>query len=105
MRAVRFHTHGGPEVLRLEDVPEPTCGPGEVRIEVKASSLNHLDLWMRRGLPGLRIPLPHIPGCDAAGVVLETGPGVSGMAPGDRVFADPGIACGACAYCLEGETS
>jgi NADPH:quinone reductase-like Zn-dependent oxidoreductase len=88
VKAVRFHRHGGPEVLVVEDVPEPQPGPGEVRVAVAAVALNHLDLWVRRGLP-LRIELPHVGGSDFAGVVDALGPGVSGLAPGDRVVGWP----------------
>src|SRR5690349_13161683 len=105
MRAVRFHRHGGPEVLQIDDVEVPAPGPGEARIEVRGSSVNHLDIWVRRGLPGLPPSLPHIPGCDAAGVVAELGPGVKGLAVGDRVLANPGLSCGACEYCDLGEHS
>ena len=96
MKAIRFHKHGGPDVLKLEDVPEPECGPGEVLLEVKAASVNHLDIWLRRGLPGFEIPLPHIPGCDAAGVVRETGA---------RVLLNPGSGCGSCEFCAAGNES
>jgi NADPH:quinone reductase-like Zn-dependent oxidoreductase len=105
MQAVRFHSHGGPEVLVLEEVPEPRPGPGEALVEVHASSLNHLDIWVRRGLPGLHIPLPHVPGADLAGIVLEVGPGVSEVQAGDHVVADPGLACDRCEYCRQGESS
>lgn len=88
MRAVRFHRHGGPEVLEVEDVPEPTPGPDEVRVGVRAVALNHLDLWVRRGLP-LSIEMPHVGGADFAGVVEAAGSGVSDAKPGDRVVGYP----------------
>ena len=77
MKAVRFHQHGGPEVLRYEDAPDPQLGPGEVLVRVRACALNHIDLWVRRGLPGTSIPMPHIPGSDVAGeIAASTVPGV-----------------------------
>jgi NADPH:quinone reductase-like Zn-dependent oxidoreductase len=88
VRAVVFSEHGGPEVLRLETLPTPEPGPGEVRIRVGASSLNHLDLWVRRGLP-IRIPMPHIGGSDMAGRVEAVGAGVDGGLVGTRVVVDP----------------
>ena len=85
-----FHENGGPEVLAVEDMPTPRPGPGEVRIKVEASSLNHLDLWMRRGLP-IEIPMPHIGGSDIAGTVDELGPGARGSWLGKRVVVDPSL--------------
>lgn len=107
MKAVRYHEHGGPEVLRLEVVPDPDPSEGEALVEVRAVGLNHLDLWLRRGLPGIRVPLPRIPCADAAGVVLEVRgePAPGGVRPGDRVLAKPFRACGACEFCGSGEGS
>jgi NADPH:quinone reductase-like Zn-dependent oxidoreductase len=102
MRAAIFSEHGGPEVVRLDDVAVPEPGPGEVRLLVGASSLNHLDLWLRRGLP-IETPMPHIGGSDVAGVVDALGHGVDGVAPGDRVVVNPSISCGACEWCRRGE--
>ena len=103
MLAVRFHEHGGPEVLRWEQVPVPEVPPGWVRVRVRACALNHLDLWNRRGLPGRRaIPLPRIPGADVAGEVDTLGPGVTGVNLGQRVVINPGISCGRCRACLSG---
>lgn len=103
MRAVRFHRQGPPDVLQIDQIEPPRPGPGQVLIEVRAASVNHLDVWVRRELP--RIPTPRIPGADAAGVVSAVGAGVSRVAVGDRVLIDPGIACGACRRCIEGEAS
>ncbi len=89
MRAVRIHEDGGPEVLVLEDVPDPEPGPGEVLVRLRASALNHLDVWIRKGLPS--VPKPRILGADGAGVVEALGEGVDGFAPGDRVVLNPGI--------------
>ena len=71
MKAVRFHAHGGAEVLRYEDAPIPSCAPGEALVRVRACALNHLDLWQRRGMERVRIPLPHISGADVAGEVVD----------------------------------
>jgi len=90
MNAALFHQHGGPEVIRLEDVRVPVPGPCQVRLRVHATGLNHLDLWVRRGLP-LQIPLPHIGGSDIAGVVDAIGPGVVGIERGIRVVVDPSV--------------
>ncbi len=91
MLAAVFHKNGGPEVVAVEEVKTPEAGPGEVRIRVEASSLNHLDLWLRRGLP-IEIPMPHVGGSDVAGVVERTGPGVERAWRGRRVVVDPSIA-------------
>lgn len=102
MRAVRVHEHGGPEVLRLEEVPTPEPGPGQVRVRVRAAAMNHLDLWVRKGIPGVRFPLPITLGSDASGVVDAVGPGVRSARPGDEVVLNPGVSCGVCAWCLRG---
>lgn len=93
MKAIRIHEDGGPEVLRYEDVPDPAPAPGEVLIALRAASLNHLDLWIRQGLPS--VPKPRILGADGAGVVAGLGAGVEGFAVGDRVVVNPGIEHGA----------
>lgn len=100
MKAVRFHAHGGPEVLRYEEIHEPVPGPGDVVVRVRACALNHLDLWQRRGIERVRIPLPHISGADVAGEV-ESAPGGE-YTPGRRVMLQPGLSCGRCAACLDG---
>jgi NADPH:quinone reductase-like Zn-dependent oxidoreductase len=102
MRAVRFHQFGGPEVLVCEEAPKPAAGPGEVVVEVKACALNHLDLWIREGIPAYQVRLPHISGCDVSGVVDEIGGGVTGITPGDRVMIAPGLSCFQCPFCLSG---
>ena len=89
VKAIRIHEDGGPEVLRYEDVPDPEPAPGEVLVSMRAASLNHLDVWVRRGLPS--VPKPHILGADGAGVVAGLGAGVDGFALGDRVVVNPGI--------------
>jgi NADPH:quinone reductase-like Zn-dependent oxidoreductase len=89
LKAVRIHEDGGPEVLRYEDVEDPTAGPGEVLVALRAAGLNHLDIWVRKGLPS--VPKPRILGADGAGVVAEVGDGLEGFAVGDRVVINPGI--------------
>ena len=100
MKAVRFHEHGGPEVLRFEDAPDPVAAPGRAIVRVRACALNHLDLWQRRGIERVTIPLPHISGSDVAGEVVD--PGGSELAPGTRVMLQPGLRCGACPACADG---
>lgn len=90
MRAVHVIEHGGPEVLRMVDVPAPTAGPGEVLARVVAISLNHLDVWVRRGMPGVDIPMPHVPGCDGTGVIEAVGEGVDPALVGRAVVLEPG---------------
>ena len=89
MKAIRIHEDGGPEVLRYEDVPDPTPASREVLIALRAASLNHLDLWIRQGLPS--VPKPRILGADGAGVVAAVGGGVEGFTEGDRVSTNPGL--------------
>jgi NADPH:quinone reductase-like Zn-dependent oxidoreductase len=89
VQAVRIHEDGGPGVLVLESVPDPVAGPGEVLVRLHASALNHLDVWIRKGLPS--VPKPRILGADGAGVVAALGAGVSGFDPGDRVVINPGV--------------
>lgn len=90
MQAVHVTAHGGPEVLEVVDLPAPTPGPGEVLVRVRGVSINHLDLWVRRGMPGMTIPLPRIPGCDGVGEVVELGAGVEGPPVGTLVVLEPG---------------
>jgi len=100
MKAVRFHAHGGPEVLRYEDAPDPQPAPGQAVVRVWAVALNHLDLWQRRGIERVSIPFPHISGAEVAGTVVEAPAG--SLAPGQRVLVQPGVSCGRCPSCLEG---
>jgi NADPH:quinone reductase-like Zn-dependent oxidoreductase len=102
MKAVIIEQHGGPEVLREADVPLPTIKPNEVLVEVRACALNHLDIWARGGLPGIKIPLPHILGNDIAGVVREVGELVTWVTVGDEVLLQPGLSCEHCSQCLAG---
>ncbi len=100
MKAVRFHEHGGLEVLRYEDAPDPVPAAGRVIVRVRACALNHLDLWERRGLDRVTLPLPHISGSDIAGEILDAGD--SRLPAGTRVLLQPGIRCGACPACAAG---
>ena len=89
VKAVRIHEDGGPEVLVYEDVPDPTPVSGDLLVELRAASLNHLDVWVRKGLPS--VPKPRILGADGSGVVAALGEGVEGFAVGDRVVINPGV--------------
>jgi len=100
MKAVRIHQFGGPEVLTYEDTPDPQLRKDQVLVRVKACSLNHLDLWVRKGLPGVN--LPHILGSDVAGEIAEVGEYVSGFKPGQRVLIAPMHFCGNCVKCVAG---
>jgi NADPH:quinone reductase-like Zn-dependent oxidoreductase len=102
MKATIFRQHGGADVLEYADVDEPRIRANEVLVEVRACALNHLDVWARKGLPGIEIPLPHILGNDIAGVVREAGEVVDWVKPGDEVLLQPGVSCGHCAECLRG---
>ena len=93
MKAMRIHEDGGPEVLRLDEVEDPVAGPGEILIRLKAASLNHLDIWLRQGLPS--VPKPRILGADGAGVVEALGEGADGFELGQRVVLNPGLRNGA----------
>ena len=99
MKAVRFHAHGGPEVLQYEEAPDPVTAPGRAIVRVRGCALNHLDLWQRRGLERVRIPLPHISGSDVAGEIVEGG---DTYAAGTRVLLYPGLSCGSCRMCDAG---
>ena len=104
MKAVTFHRHGGPEQLTFEDVPLPALKAGEVLVRVKACALNHLDIWVRQGIPNYTIPLPHISGCDVSGVVERIGEGTDAAYPiGQSVVISPGISCWQCEACLAGK--
>ena len=112
MKAVVIREHGGLDTLRVDDVPAPRPAEGEVLVRVRAVALNNIDIWARSGPPGGRpvypwgrLRLPMITGVDVAGVVEESGPGVEGWAPGDRVVVCPILYCGRCEFCLAGEQS
>ncbi|MBI4423229.1 MAG: zinc-binding dehydrogenase [Elusimicrobia bacterium] len=105
MKAVLLESFGGPEQLLYADHADPKPGPGEALVRVRACALNHLDIWVRQGIPAYKIPLPHILGCDIAGEVLGYGPGASGPPVGARVAVCPGRGCGSCPACWRGEDS
>lgn len=103
MKAVRFHRHGGPEVLQYEEAPDPKPNADEALVRVRACALNRLDIWGRAGLPNVEIPLPHISGSDVSGVVEWVPPEETGFKVGDEVVVNPGVGCGRCEKCLLGE--
>jgi NADPH:quinone reductase-like Zn-dependent oxidoreductase len=100
--AVVLRSHGGPEVLTRETIDIAGPGPREVLVRVRAAALNHLDIWVRRGLPHLKLTYPHRLGSDVVGDVEALGPGARGATVGDRVVVNPGLSCGLCASCLSG---
>jgi NADPH:quinone reductase-like Zn-dependent oxidoreductase len=102
MKAVLFYEHGGPEVLQVAEIPAPEPGPGEVLVRLEVAALNHLDLWVRQGWPGIRLDYPHIPGADGAGVIAGLGAGVSDWQVGDRVVINSNLSCGHCQACIAG---
>ncbi|MBC8066869.1 MAG: alcohol dehydrogenase catalytic domain-containing protein, partial [Deltaproteobacteria bacterium] len=102
MRAITLHRHGDASVLQPEDLPDPTPGAGQALVRVHACALNRLDLWVRGGLPNLRIAYPHVLGSDVAGDVVEVGAGVDRSWIGRAVVVNPGLSCGACERCLSG---
>lgn len=102
MKAIVLRRHGGPEVLESVELPELEPGPGEVLVEVRACALNRLDLWVRGGLPGLHVELPHVLGSDIAGVVTALGEGVEREWLAREVVVNPGLSCGRCEWCLSG---
>jgi NADPH:quinone reductase-like Zn-dependent oxidoreductase len=101
MSAMVIREHGGPDVLRLEQLPVPEPGPGEVRVRIRAVALNHLDIWTRKGGPAFKLTFPHLLGADIAGVVDALGPGAKASV-GSKVVLQPGMSCGRCAACLGG---
>jgi len=105
MNAAVIKEHGGLDRVCVEDIPEPKCGRDEVILEVRAAGLNHLDIWVRNGRPGLNLPKPHVLGSDAAGVVAEVGTDVTGIKVGDEVIINPGLSCGVCERCRSGQQS
>jgi NADPH:quinone reductase-like Zn-dependent oxidoreductase len=104
MRAVRIHRHGGPETLVLEEVPEPVPGPRDLLVRLRATSVNHRDIWIRKGHPhpAYHVDLPAVLGIDVCGDVVSVGAEVERFQPGDRVTANPYMPCGRCDWCLRG---
>lgn len=105
MKAAVFFEHGGPEVLKIADIPEPKPSPDEVSVAVKAAGLNHVDIWTRRGMRGLELEMPHVIGTDAAGIVARLGSRVRDFRVGDRVVVNAGLNCGKCEYCRSKQES
>jgi NADPH:quinone reductase-like Zn-dependent oxidoreductase len=105
MKAIRYTKHGGPEVLEHVSMADPEAGPGRVVVEIRAAAINHLDLHFRRGIPTLKTPLPHVPGCDGAGVVVAVGPGVTHVKVGERVALFCGVTCGVCEACVHAQAT
>src|SRR5215212_3387525 len=103
MKALVFYEHGSLDQLQYADVPEPVVGPHEALVQVKAVALNHLDLWVRDGIPGLKLALPHIGGSDVAGVVAAAGEEVDQAWVGRRVVINPTLSCGRCEFCVAGD--
>src|SRR5438445_5059275 len=105
MKALAFNEFGGPDKLRLQEVPEPRLGPSDVLVSVRACALNHLDLFVREGIPALKTPLPFWSGCDIAGDVAAVGAAVEDVKVGARVAVNPNLTCGRCEFCRQGEDS
>jgi len=105
MKAAVIHEHGGLDVVRVEDIDEPKPGPGEVVLQVLCAGLNHLDLWVRKGRPGVQLQAAHVLGSDAVGLVAAVGAGVERPKVGEQVIVDPALSCGHCEFCRRGEQS
>ena len=105
MKALAFNEFGGPDRLKLQDVPDPKLKPNEVLVRVRACALNHLDLFVREGIPALKTPLPFWTGCDIAGEIAAVGAEVEGVKVGERVVANPNLTCDRCEFCMQGEDS
>lgn len=105
MKAAVIYENGGLDQVQIAEVPAPAAARHQVVVAVKAAALNHLDIWIRKGRPGVKLPSPHILGSDAAGTVVEVGEEVTGVAVGDEVVVNPGVSCMRCAACLRGEQS
>jgi NADPH:quinone reductase-like Zn-dependent oxidoreductase len=103
VRAARFHDYGPADVLRVEEVPEPTPGPGDALVRVRACAVNHVDIDMRSGTSRLPIALPHTLGFEIAGDVVAVGDGVTEVGPGDRVSPLYQIHCRHCEWCRRGK--
>jgi NADPH:quinone reductase-like Zn-dependent oxidoreductase len=102
MKLARIHQHGGPEALVYEDAPEPKIKANQVMVRVRACALNHLDLFVRAGIPGMKFNMPHVLGSDIAGEIVEVGELCERVKPGWRVLLSPGMSCRQCEYCLAG---
>ena len=105
MKAAVIYEHGELDCVRIEEVAEPKADRDEVILQVKSAGLNHLDIWTRKGRPGLNLTMPHILGSDAAGVVVSVGADVANVRVGDDVILNPALSCGLCEYCNRGQHS
>jgi NADPH:quinone reductase-like Zn-dependent oxidoreductase len=105
MKAAVICKHGDLDCVRVDEVPDPRPAEDEVILEVRSAALNHLDIWVRKGRPGMGLPMPHVVGSDAAGVVAEVGSRVSSVEVGQEVMVNPGVSCGVCEFCLRGQQS
>ncbi len=105
MKAAFIEGHGNLDQLKVDHLPIPTVGPNEVLIKLEYAGLNHLDIFVRKGWPGLKLSFPHILGSDGAGTVVNVGEMVTNLKEGDRVTLNPGVSCGTCEDCLRGEHS
>jgi NADPH2:quinone reductase len=103
MRSVTFSEHGDRDVIEYAELADPEPADDEVLVDVKAGALNHLDVWTRRGLPGVDLEMPHTPGSDAAGIVESVGADVERFEPGDHVAVSAGVSCGSCEFCRDGD--
>ena len=103
MKAVRIHSHGGLDVLKYDSLDEPVCNSESIKVKIKASALNHLDIWVRNGIPGINIPLPLIMGSDASGEIVEVGSNVNKFNIGDNIVVQPGTFPDECKYVLDGK--
>ena len=99
MKAARIHQHGAPDVLVYEDIPDPKIKANQILVRVRACALNHLDLFIRAGIPGMKFAMPHILGSDIAGEVVEVGELCERVKPGWRVLLSPGLSCRQCDQC------
>ena len=101
MKAIRIHSFGGPDVLSIDTIDEPNCPNDKVKIKIMATSLNHLDLWIRMGILKNEKDLPLILGSDASGIIVEVGKEISNWSIGDEIVIQPGIFCGECKFCIQ----
>jgi NADPH:quinone reductase-like Zn-dependent oxidoreductase len=105
MKAAMMQEHGGVDCVTIGEMTDPKAGEGEVVLEIRSAALNHLDIWVRKGRPGIQMSMPHVLGSDGAGVIVEVGPKTHGVNIGDEVILNPGLSCGYCESCGRGQQS